>query len=442
MKTTKRFQLAYAATVFALLALPFAAYALVSYAPGALLQPADVATTTLRDYSVRPQTIASNNNFTFSGLNSTNSTSTNATTTTLAVTGPAISLNGVTYNTPSNAGVNGNLLTTDGIGTLTWASGATSFLTYTGTAGETINKGDAVAFGIEATTTTFGQIGTIAGDTIATWTHAYVAGYNPNSVEMCFIRTNATDLTSIPTSVTYAGVAMTRVGIETGNGRRHFVYYLANPTVGSNNAIVTWGGAVSGAMDCINYYGTTLNLPTNVASSTVASATSLSSTLNTHTASSSVDVVFASSAGNVGASTNTTLRSEASTFGVLDSNGGVNTTGSYTQTVTSSLGAMDMIQVELQSATDTTQFIYRASAATSTAERNTAFIGFANSSVSSGQSLAVITNGLFSNAINLTRGSLYYLGNVLGSIGTTTGTATHKVGVAVSSTALMLMNSF
>ena len=69
------------------------------------------------------------------------------------------------------------------------------------------------------------------------------------------------------------------------------------------------------------------------------------------------------------------------------------------------------------------------------------FIGFAKSTVSSGSPVDVVIAGLAS-LTGLTIGNLYYLSDTFGAISTTPGTTTRKVGIATSSTKLLITNNW
>ncbi len=67
-----------------------------------------------------------------------------------------------------------------------------------------------------------------------------------------------------------------------------------------------------------------------------------------------------------------------------------------------------------------------------------AFIGFAKNSVSNGGMVAVQTSGIVGGFTGLTKGDVYYASNTAGFISTTTGTYEVMVGVAVSSTEILI----
>lgn len=72
--------------------------------------------------------------------------------------------------------------------------------------------------------------------------------------------------------------------------------------------------------------------------------------------------------------------------------------------------------------------------------RCTGFTGFAVTSQTSGQALTAVVNGIIIGLSGLTLGQEYYLNDINGTIGTSPGTNSRKVGVAVSATELLITN--
>lgn len=60
-----------------------------------------------------------------------------------------------------------------------------------------------------------------------------------------------------PSTVTFGGVAMTQLADYSGNYRRVCVYYLLNPSSGSNTVVVNWGSALyyGCGVTCLTYSG-------------------------------------------------------------------------------------------------------------------------------------------------------------------------------------------
>lgn len=84
-------------------------------------------------------------------------------------------------------------------------------------------------------------------------------------------------------------------------------------------------------------------------------------------------------------------------------------------------------------------YLYLADA--SAAGTTDAFIGFIHTGASPGGTAQVQIADVFSGFVGLTTGSIYYLSDTAGSIGTSAGTVTKKVGRAVSTTELQIIYS-
>jgi len=74
------------------------------------------------------------------------------------------------------------------------------------------------------------------------------------------------------------------------------------------------------------------------------------------------------------------------------------------------------------------------------ASRANSFIGFAASAISEGSAGTVYVGGVIGGFTGLTVGSQYYLSNTTGTISTSAGTTSRKVGIAVSTTELLITN--
>jgi len=69
------------------------------------------------------------------------------------------------------------------------------------------------------------------------------------------------------------------------------------------------------------------------------------------------------------------------------------------------------------------------------------FLGFAVGAATIGNTVAVIIGGQTSNLAGLTTGSAYYLSDTLGAISTSAGSVSKKVGLSLSATSLLILNS-
>ena len=69
------------------------------------------------------------------------------------------------------------------------------------------------------------------------------------------------------------------------------------------------------------------------------------------------------------------------------------------------------------------------------------FIGIATTSAPAGSTLTIQTNGLVTGLSSMSAGSIYYLNDISGTIGTTVGTNIKRIGIAISASSLLLMNA-
>lgn len=391
MRHTRTILAALAATGLLLIAAPLAANALVSYPPGSLLQPSDVATSTIRDYAVSPPKIASGLNFTMHGLTTTNSTSTNATTTILAVTSATTSFNGVNYYWPSTGGSASNALTTDGSGKLSWAATASALLTYSTTAGEAITKGSAVALGD-------GSLGVLA-NVGGTGTAYIFQDTSPWYSQAITTPSAAATITSVTISYSDSGQYWTSatVNIYACSGDKPTGTPLG--TFGFSNV----GPAATVATNETTNTGTAITVQPNTEYCVV-----LAGTRNVAT----VDIY-----GNASAGQKTYYSTDSGT------------------TWTAQNGAL---YVTINGTATTIGEVYEASSAASNFRLNN-YVGIAEATVAAGSTVAVDISGISTATSTLTAGSTYYLNDTNGSIGTSAGTNSKKIGKAFTASSLWII---
>jgi uncharacterized repeat protein (TIGR01451 family) len=118
------------------------------------------------------------------------------------------------------------------------------------------------------------------------WTHVVNAGSN----RILMVGTSHRDGNKSVTSITYAGMPLTRAGFQNspGNSNRTSIWFLINPPVGSANVIITLTDVVNIAAGACSFTGVNQITPMGPFSSTNGS--SLSSSLTT--ASAPGEVVF------------------------------------------------------------------------------------------------------------------------------------------------------
>lgn len=444
MKTLSRFQLALTATVIALFALPFASYALVSYPPGSLLQPGDVATSTIRNYAVSPAKIASGLDFTMHGLTTTNATSTNAIATSLTVTGATTSFNGITYTMPSTQSAAGGRMQNDGTGKLSWIVSSNSSLDTSLTSATTTAISTPAAVYVESTTAGYlgfdtsgiAQENTAWGGTQSTT--LTLASHEHEGVFATFIDYAGT-LTGVV--ATGNGATMTLIGSATGTGAgsgKVYIFFGNATTTGDFPVTVTASGSTS------TYYNLGATAYYNIAATqgeyaAANGATSITGSTVTNTSYMGVAGMEATNCSPA-VGTNFTARSTGSGalwFSIGDNNAYITPAGAVTQTMTGvSCGALSMAQWSIAPYIQPYYGFDETSAVD--AGHSETFVGFITTSPASATTQNVTTFGQLTGFSGLTPGSVYYLGNNSGTISTTAGTVSHKVGVSLSATDLLI----
>ncbi|MGH7174808.1 MAG: hypothetical protein ACREGR_00415 [Minisyncoccia bacterium] len=387
------------AIIAAVLALAQPAFALVSYPPGSLLQPSDVATSTIRDFAVTPSKIASDEDFSFHGASSTNATSTYATTTTLAVTSGSTRLNGVPYTWPSSQGGSGNQLQDDGTGVLSWALPSSQVLAKQYTTGEALTAGMPVyiADGTlnESTTTNTLFNTTYAanlnfGDTSATQKMAF-----------SFTVSQATAPTLLSTKL-YSG------GSPTDNA----TFAIQSDSAGSPSGTSLYTASVAGTG--ISNSGTAISV-----------ALTGSGTLQTST---TYWLVFGRSSSVNGSNY---YKVQQCTSACSSSNYSAYN-GSTWSASSGSLYQATIYQAIAQISGE----VYQASA--NTTGRYLNYIGLADGTYATGTPANIDVAGIVSGMSGLTAGTNYYVSNTLGTLGTSAGGNTVKSCHALSTTECLL----
>lgn len=371
----------------------YTAYALVNYPPGSLLQPSDVATTTIRNFAVTPTKIASSMDFTMHGLTTTNATSTNATTTTLAVTGGTLALNGVVYTTPSADGTPGQSLTTDGARSLSFGSPASQTTLFNVTAGQSINKGQPVIL-----------MPYSVGDVLAAGSGSSDVGQALGGSGTQMMRAEGLIATST------AGILSIDLWAhQHGTPADNQIFTLQTDKNGSPSGSV-------------------------IATTTVAS-NSFPATCTT-----SVNLPFKS----IAIQPNTTYWIVNARTGTYDGSNYVSLCGSTTQTYPYGLTADDESGT-WGTATNNWQMIIHFSAnpngylaSSLSIASSTSYIGIANATVAAGASLPIVTAGMVDISTSTPIGSPLYLSDKQGALSNFPGTNIVKIGRGIASTTIML----
>lgn len=413
------------------------AYGATVYPAGSLLQPSDVTSSHIRNYTIQGVDVSPTSAFTFASTTvGTFVAGTINATSTLTV-GATTTLNGVAYTWPSTAGTSGYGLQTNGAGSLSWAIPDATQLNKSYTAGETIATSSAIYLGPVQPVFVATSTATGTGTTL-TWSHTNSTA--TNQVLVVSIGTNANDVTG----VTYNGVAMTRA--TNANSVSEFPraieqWYLVAPSTGAAyNIVVSSTSGSQKIAQAVSYSGIDQTTPIN-ATTTAQGATNFSLSLTTTSHKTVLISSFVSEAYVNAISADardTALPSAEQATANLAGRGGYRyvdtaqaTTTSYTFTGGNQASGSML-------ALNSNSFALNASAAN--ASSSDSFIGFAQGSATAGNSLAVTIAGVATGFSNLSAYMKYHLANAAGAISIAAGTVTRKVCISVSTTECLITN--
>lgn len=247
------------------------------------------------------------------------------------------------------------------------------------------------------------------------------------------------------TQVTYAGVTMTQIdttGVIGSDSCQS--YYLNAPTTGSNTLVITMSSGTAAHSSYYSLYNVKQSAQPEAHTQNFANP-NITLTLST-IADGAMMLGGATSGGSVvlsgtGAYANVV---GAGGFGSADSGQVFPAAQSISLTATTSTSTAACM-LSIAPATVPVQGTVSPSSSANTTNqfynKYNSFVGFANSSVSTGQSVSVTTSGVVTGLSSLsTIGKGYYLADSAGTISSTVGTNSKKVGVALSATTLV-MNS-
>ena len=116
---------------------------------------------------------------------------------------------------------------------------------------------------------------------------------------------------------------------------------------------------------------------------------------------------------------------------------GTNTSANSGTTWSANNGALEITYNEIDTVAGQ---VARTTAATVARDRNSGYIGFATAGISTSAQGVIQHTGVVTGFSGLTPGAQYYLSNTLGAISTSAGTVSRKIGRALSSTALLIVN--
>lgn len=301
----------------------------------------------------------------------------------------------------------------------------------------------------------FSQTAPVAYETKGTWaqsaaggtvTQSLTCGTGSNRILVVFIMTFG--VTPAPT---YAGVSMTLAGSGgVGGGQSVYCYYLYAPATGANNLVYSNNAGNNTSGEFFQLTGS----HQSAVDSTYANGTgtfAAQSTTVTPTQDASF-LVFAACSDQAGTTPNTTTQfndnqqTQASGVGarfVGGTSGIIAPKQAFTVTSNSSyhLGVLvRAINAPTYGAAAKTS-ASSPTAGSATVNKYSSFLGFITAITGggvAGTAVTIQTGGVVTGLSGLVPMATYYLSNTSGTLSLTAGTNSKKVGVAVSTTSLMI----
>lgn len=286
-------------------------------------------------------------------------------------------------------------------------------------------------------------------------TVSFTVGNNANRGLFLYVMSQSNSI-----AATWNGTAMTKPVASSGRGSiKVNSFYLAAPSIGTNNLIITGLNSATEEIGYAIYSYYNVNQATPMASLANAQTTGAPSTLSqtvTPAANGSILLTVFIEETSTGTYTLVNLSNNQSAQTTVQTNTQFITGDSYrlankqpiTVTDTRSTGSIDMsvVSMEIKAATDPSYFLFNASAALGTTYgfnlswKANGFLGFSQAAYVLNASGSVATAGTDTHQSGLIPSSQYYLANTAGTISTTPGTVARKVGIAVSTTEILTTN--
>lgn len=347
--------------------------------------------------------------------------------------------NGQTLTFPANTGSSGQFLQTNGAGSLSWATQTTGTsnaipvrLNQSVLKGDvlTVSNNSIVLENKQDTTSASMSASNVQNMTTSSASTTVICGFGNSNNPRTF-------------TATMNGANMTQAASSSESFSQSDIWY-ANATSTGNLSISAsgWAAATPGNMTCVAYLGT-LAPNTFDASTTnkAAGATTISSTATSNTDYDLAVGECGSGSMNITINSNLTTISAAGNrmaFGESTGVSNVHPTGTFTETCTAGSSNLSQSLVLFKSAL--TLGAIRASAASTTPA---IFSGIAGAAGATSTVLNnMIIDGDASVESGLTAGTRYFLSNSPGQLSSSAGTISQKVGLAASSTDLIITNIY
>jgi hypothetical protein len=285
---------------------------------------------------------------------------------------------------------------------------------------------------------------TTTGGAVASLTQSFTVGANSNKCLIAVLTTNAVGADSATPS--YNGSAMTQVGSnqDFGGNNRTRIFRLFAPTAGANNFTITFTNAATNySLSLYSYYNVNQSAIDGVAQAAA-------STVNyTPTAQGTLVFTFlvASGAAPTGGSNmqlnQQSSSSTGSSYYIFSGDSGQIVPATGTALTFSATGSAAITSVGLAPSTvPSSGYVAKASASNTTntvqVNRYSSILGFAIGSASSLASVTVQTDGYVTGLTGLIPMVTYYASNTNGLLSITAGTNSKKIGVAVTTTTLLI----
>jgi len=302
---------------------------------------------------------------------------------------------------------------------VTQAQGGQATATFT--ANENITANDAVSFNTSSTIA-FDAASNGTGTTIS---HTCAAG-----ASLIVVR----KITGTVTGITYAGVAMTllRSQLSAGADKNTYVFYLANPTTGANNIVITESG--SNPMAAAASYTGVGNVSVVDGITAATSKTSVSTVFPVLIPGSWAAMAVFGENGTVACQGISSRSASGSTLVLFDS---VTPANGSKRTFSPTFVAGDntIVSIVIEPSLTTTG-VYRS---VITSGFPNSFVGFALSSITSAQTGSIVIAGQVSSFSGLSPGRYYYQSSTAGGI--SLSGSFRPIGYATSATTLLILNN-
>lgn len=321
------------------------------------------------------------------------------------------------------------------------SSGSTPAFTFTMAAGATMSANTPVYEALSASSIAYDNSAEI--ENVATgFNLSLTVGTAGNAVVLGTVTCPSAVATGI--TATFGGSSMTLLKDSTipSTSGHQYVYIITNPTTGGANFSASYTGGTTCQAAAASYTGVVQSTtPDAMVTATGSSGTTFSGSVTTVANGAWVVSLMGGASGSaVTGGTNFTRRTGFEHNVIGDTNGQITPAGSVSVSATGSSQNWSLVMVSLAPITGPQFTLFNTSSAASGTANG--FLGFLTAGVSSGATATVQVGGILSGFSGLSQDSFYYLNDTTGTIGTSAGTVTRKVGIAVTTTSLLITNNW